>query len=236
MKGKDNHGPWLDYYLSKHFKCESINNAIPGSSNSRIIRTSMRDALNLRPKRSLIVLGLSFLFRTEVWIPNHIRQFDKFDGDFTSFQVPQTATWYESLLGGKRILKDEKLFPKEIVDYLHSFYKIYNEEAEYLNLLKDILGFVGFCKSNAIDYIIFPAAEKLPPSSNIDIHSIFLTSFQKEIENDDHIFPLNNFCFNSFSLENKFIPYDFDEFGINGHHSSAAFEHFAKYLIRKYNW
>jgi hypothetical protein len=195
----------------------------------------MRDALRLKGNKVLFVIGFTFLFRTEVWLPNQAKQFDPYDGDFKSYQLPDKLDWFDKIK--KRNLPiDKEKASKDVENYLNLFYRTYDEEAEYLKLLTNLLGFLGLCKSNNFDYLVFSAAEKLPPASNIDIYSPFLIDFQKEIESDDRILPLNNFCFNSFSLENNFIPYDFDQYGIYGHHGSDAFEHFAKYLIEKYKW
>jgi hypothetical protein len=59
-------------FLSEKFNCESHNAAIAGSSNSRILRTSLRDLINLKKERTddiIAVISLSFLLRIEVWDP-----------------------------------------------------------------------------------------------------------------------------------------------------------------------
>ena len=53
-------GAWSDYLDQ-----ETHNSAIQGSSNDRIIRTTLEDVLTIKPKK--VIIGFSFFTRDEVW-------------------------------------------------------------------------------------------------------------------------------------------------------------------------
>lgn len=55
--------------LAQKYQCNYINHALPGSSNQRIIRTTIEQLPNLDPKSTLIVIGWSSFERTE-WYYN----------------------------------------------------------------------------------------------------------------------------------------------------------------------
>ena len=89
-------------YLSEIYNQPLMHKGIPGSSNNRILRTTTRDLLKLKNQNVTdvkVVIGLSFSFRTEIWIEDHgiekWTQFEFDDGEFASFQAARNTDWWE---------------------------------------------------------------------------------------------------------------------------------------------
>ena len=215
----------VGYYLAKHFKAQHVNNTTGGASNSRILRTSIRDAIRYKDKKILFVISLGMLSRSETWINDFGSENKKaydMDGDFLSFQLERPSYW-------------KKFLPELAYQYHEAFYKNYNEEAAYINLLINLIGFTSYCQNNKKDYVIFSGNE-LMPNPLVDVNSPFIADLHNHIKSDDNIMPLNEFSFTRYCLNNGFVPFDKDKLGDNGHHCTEAHEHFSRFLIDRFKW
>ena len=129
---KVSNGKRYGEFLSENFNCPVLNSAISGSSNGRIIRTSLRDLLDLKQTHNNIiaVISLTFPLRTELWDPNIIDNYFANDGEFVSLQTTQSKRWFYD---------NESVEPSRYQSYIKEWLRWYNIEAETVELLKEIL-------------------------------------------------------------------------------------------------
>jgi hypothetical protein len=195
-----------------------INNGMSGSSNARIIRTTVRDILDLRSNTSdpiLSVICLGSLIRNEWWNNDKILPVGFKDGHFESFQIHS--------------VRHNPQLP--CYQYANEWYRHYNDEAEQTNLMKDLVMLTSFFKQHKVDYIIF-AGNNFKP---VDYQDIFIKTFYDCVVNDPDILDLNNFSFTRYCLENQHIPFDHNRYGDHGHHDESAHRDFAKFIFNHYN-
>lgn len=197
-----------------------INNGLGGACNSRILRTTVRDILDIKKHNNdsiLAVICLGSMIRNEWWNVEKTLPVGFKDGHFESFQIHG--------------VKNNTQLP--YYRYSQEWYRHYDDEAEQTNLFKELIMLSSFFKQQNIDYIIF-AGNNITYKS-INYQTPFIKSFADYIHNDPNILDLNNFSFSQYCLEKKYHPYDFDQWGIHGHHGELAHEDFAKFLFNHYN-
>ena len=197
-----------------------INNGLPGSCNARIIRTIVRDILDIRKNINdtvLAVICLGSMIRNEWWNIDKVLPNGFNDGHFESFQI-------HGVKGNQQL---------PYYQYAHEWYRHYNDEAEQTNFFKELVMLTSFLKQQHVEYIIF-AGNNLTYKA-INYQDIFIKSFADYIHNDPNILDLNNFSFTGYCLEQQHIPFDKDQWGINGHHADPAHQDFAKFLFNHYN-
>lgn len=214
-------------FLGEHYQCQSINAAIRGSSNNRILRTSMRDLLRLKSQKHkdiLAFISLSFLIRTEVWDSNIIDNKFVNDGEFTSIQPTHSKSWFYDKLDS---------VDSKYGDFCKQFLLNYNVEAETTKLLHSILLFSAWCKQNEIKCIIFSSALQ----EQIDYNAPFVIDFYQEMINDKNIINIFEFSFTEWCLAQGYLPISNYTQNIHGktyqigHHDEAAHCAFANFLI-----
>jgi hypothetical protein len=210
-------------YLGQMIKAEQvINNGLPGSCNQRIIRTTVRDLLQIKSQNAngsiLAVICLGSLYRNEWWDPDFKPPFWCQDGHFQSFQVAGFST---------RIEKH-----KEHYQYAKEWYRVFNDEAEQTSLLMWLNLLTAWLQTNGINYIIF--AGNTVTYKKIDYNSIFVKDFAATVAADVRILPFHDFSFASYCVQQGFKPYDFDQYQNNGHHGDLAHKKFAEYLFSHY--
>lgn len=220
-------------HIADYFNSQFINNAVPGSSNSRIFRTSLRDLIDLKEKNKNILacISLSFIFRTELWDVDHcIEQFrNTNDGDFFSTQLMQNHNWFKT----KILLDDES---KKYSNFLKQTTIWYNIEAETVKLLEKIILFVHWCKNNNVDYIIFSPMYQ----ETVDFSAPFISNFYKEIKKNKRVLDPFEFSFLEWCLDRDHTPIDNYEAVVNGkkyqvgHMGASGHEDFAKFLLENY--
>lgn len=207
-----------------------INKSIRGSCNARILRTAMRDCIKLKmaqPSADItVVLGLSFIWRTEVWDSTNINnnQFIE-DGEFESFQPQLGNNWFD-------LFKQNKYTPKNHRELSLALLKYYSDEAELTKLLTLIIGFTSFLKLHNINYYIFFAADN-NLKNKITVTDDFIKPFIDYIEADNNIIDLLEFSFVKFSLAKNYVPFDYDQYKNDGHPPAEAHKDFADYLTLK---
>jgi hypothetical protein len=222
-------------FLGEQLNCPSINAAHPGSCNSRIIRTSLRDLILHKKTHNDIVavISLSFLIRTEMWDLTHSNQQwrEYNDGDFFSEQFVETLDWYTAD-DNTRVANVDKKYKEFAISWL----SWYNVEAETVKLLQNLILFTGWCEKNNIKYIIFSG----PQLESIDFNAPFVESFYSQlIENDNIINPFK-YSFLDWCTAQGFAPTEPVQYFINGevkaagHQGESAHKAWAQYLIENY--
>ena len=205
-----------------------INNAIPGSCNDRIFRTSLRDLIELKSKHSdvIAVISLSFPIRTELW-DQHIKH-NKFvnDGEFTSIQPVNSKTWFY----------DNTISVGKYTEFCKQFLTYYNIEAETVKLLQNIILLATWCKQHNVTYVIVSG----PLQEPVDFTTPFIKSFYDAMLNDSNIVNIFENSFTEWCVTQGFVPInDYTQEIHNktymiGHHGETAHKAFANFLIDNY--
>lgn len=217
--------------VADHLGAQLINHGVKSSCNRRIIRTTLRDLVELPKKPILVLLGLTFVSRTELWQPNNDAQGN--DGHFYPIVVDhKKINWTKGLI--------DTLIPNisdYAEDHIKEYYKQwllhYHPEAAVTELLTDLIMFTGWCQNNHIQYLIFSNVDVLPGDSQVGYTSPFLNTLKHRIDQDPNIIDLWNFSFGTFSLNGGFVPKDYHIYGKHGHPDSGAHRKFAEFLIQR---
>lgn len=216
-------------FLSEFFNCESVNVAISGSSNSRILRTSLRDLIELKKVHTDIVavISLTFPLRTEIWDPDITDNRFVNDGEFVSLQTTQSKRWFYD---------NELVEPSRYQGYIKEWLRWYNIEAETVELLREILLLTTWCKHNNIKYVIFSGALQ----EQVDLESTFIRSLYLEVARDPNIIDIFSESFTEWCVCHGHKPIDdftqeiHGKTYIIGHHGELAHKDFAKFLFENY--
>jgi hypothetical protein len=131
--------------VGKHFGWEVVDHALPGSCNSKIIRCTIRDCLQMldRNEKITALVQLTFPERFE------------YAGD------PNGANRWQYSIGTIRdefeVIKpnDDNNWPKEIRDYANSIFMHQRDNALWAQLFSNLVGLISFFKTNDIEYRIF---------------------------------------------------------------------------------
>jgi hypothetical protein len=207
-------------YLAQLLNADTVvNNGLPGACNARIIRTTVRDILDIRKNNNdsiLAVICLGSLIRNEWWNVDKKLPAGFKDGHFETFQIHgvnnQQLPFYQ---------------------YAMEWYRHYDDEAEQTNCMMQLVILTSFLKQQKVDYIIF--AGNNVTYKPLDYQTPFIKTFAEQIQDDPDILDLNNFSFTQYCLQHQHIPFDKDQWGINGHHGDLAHQDFAKFLFNYYN-
>jgi hypothetical protein len=219
-------------FLSKKMQLPFVNNSIRGSSNERILRSSMRDLISLNSdhKEVYAIIGLSFIFRTCVWDP--IGQANKWknrnDGEFASYQFFIGGNWFQEFLFKKTVPKD---IPDSVKDYGKEWAILYDPEPTLTNLLWTLGMFSSWCEQNNIKYCIFFSP---PMEEQIDTNTPFIKPFVDLINQKKNIIDLFNFSFLGLCDEHNLIGFDEDMLGRNAHQGEEGHELLANFLFDNY--
>lgn len=220
-------------FLGDLLGCPSINTAINGSSNGRILRTTLRDLLELKKTHTDItaVISLSFLVRTEIW--DNETQPDKWkhsnDGEFASYNMVTSKDWYQNRDTNPELSTKLNSFAKNWITW-------YNVEAETTRLLQQSLLLVNWLQNNNIKYVLFSSCLQ----ETVDVVSPFIKPFYDELFSDPQVLNFFNQSFTEFCLGRKHEPIDHhlqEIHGITkniGHHGAPAHKDFANHLFENY--
>ncbi|CAB4138125.1 hypothetical protein UFOVP328_318 [uncultured Caudovirales phage] len=196
-----------------------INNGLGGACNRRILRTTVRDLLELKaqhPEQDILaVICLGSLIRNEWWNPDAVPGTNN-DGHYQSFQIHGT---------------DYKNQP--FVRYANEWYRLYDDEAEQTNLLMELTLLTGWLELNQIKYIMF-AGNSLT-YKKLDYSDVFIRDFANNIFSNPRILNINDFSFVKYCIDRGHHPYDYDLWMNNGHHGESAHKDFAGFLYKFYN-
>ena len=218
--------------IAKKLTAQLINRGKGGSCNRRIIRTTLRELIELKKKHKniLVLVGLTFISRTELWQP-WIPSTDN-DGHFSSVTIDfDKIDWSISGLIDTIVPNIEHLADTRIQEYYKQWLNHYHPESELTNLLTDLTMFTGWAKNNNINYCIFSNVDVLPGDDKVGYDSPFINSLRDEIEADPCIINLWNFSFGGYALNHGLKPTDYDQYKHHGHPGKEAHTLFANFLL-----
>lgn len=218
--------------VAEEFGAELVNAGVESSCNRRIIRSSVRDLINLKNSSSesiLCLIGLSFISRTELWQPT--LPATATDGHFHPItHNHKTISWAKGLV--ETLVKDVHLLvPTKVQDYYKHWLLHMSKEALITDLLTDVIMFRDFCLQNNIDVLIWSNTQLWPGEPEVAIDDVFLKDFTKELDNKNVINPWR-FSFQQYAQELGYRPKDADKYGISGHPNEEAHRDFSKFLIK----
>ena len=207
-------------FLAELLKVDQmVNNGLSGACNRRILRTTVRDLIQLKsryPEQDILsVICLGSLIRNEWWNPE-AKTSNTNDGHYQSFQIHGT---------------NNKNQP--FVRYADEWYRLYDDEAEQTNLLMELVLLTGWLESNQIKYIIF--AGNSVTYKKIDYNDVFIKDFADKIFSDRRILNINDFSFVKYCIDRGHRPFDYDQWKNHGHHGEVAHMDFANFLYQYYN-
>lgn len=216
--------------IAEHLGARIINNGMSACCNRRIIRTSLRDLLELRQTTGdhiLALIGLTMLSRTEKWQPwldqNHN------DGDFASIRIDSSRFNWTNGLNTEH--KDVwKYADKNLRNYYKEWLLLYDPEERVVELLADIVMFVDWARANNINCLVFNNMECLPEWGQTP----FLDTFKSKLEQSDNVIDLWKFSFRDYAWSLGHVPYDVEKYGEHGHPNQQAHIDFAEHLIVQY--
>jgi hypothetical protein len=218
--------------VAKTLTAQLINCGKSASCNRRIIRTTLRDLIELKNKHKniLALIGLTFISRTELWQPwNSV--IDN-DGHFSSIRIDHKKIhWGINGLIDNIVPNIEEFADTQIQEYYRQWLNHYHPESELTNLLTDLLMFTGWAKNNNIRYCIFSNVDLLPGDDKVGYTSPFINSLRHEIETDPHVINPWNFSFGSYALSCGLKPKDYNRYKHHGHPGEEAHTLFADFLL-----
>jgi hypothetical protein len=200
------------YHVGQQLGGFVISDALSGSCNRRIIRTSVLQLLEqrrLNPTQEIIALiSLSYELRSEIWIDNRIPD-SEIESQFQNHQFSGMLNWKERLLQKLPILSDEEKnrYGKHHKDFVDMYSKarayFYSPYAERINLLCDLVMFNNLCKQQNITFLLFwgPQCEPLKEEHVKDFFESFILS-------TDNFYKFNSFSFVKWCYRQKFKTID----------------------------
>jgi len=227
------HLVYSDHVASK-CKGALVNRGIPGSCNRRIVRSALRDLNELKTdnKNILVLLGLTFVSRTELW-QTDLPAYDN-DGHFNSITVDHSKlSWREKGLIDTIFTNISDYARDSVREYYKNWLVHYQPEAEVTNLLTDLLMFTGWCRDQNIKYLIFSNVNVLPGDDCVGYNSPFISSLYDTINQDKHILNLWQFSFKDFALAHGLQPKDCHLYADHGHPGEEAHALFGNFLYNK---
>lgn len=219
-------------YVAEHYRATCVNRGLSGSCNRRIIRTSLRDLIELKKQDSNIIalLGLTFPSRTELWQP--WLPATGSDGHFHSIEINHNKIdWSVKGLINTVVPDVHRLADERVQEYYKNWLDHYHPESAVTELLTDVIMFTGWCQQNQIKYCVFSNVDLLPGNDVVGYTSPFLSTLQEQILADKNIIDPWQFSFGTYALENGFRPKDYKRYRQHGHPGGDAHEFFSQYLI-----
>jgi hypothetical protein len=210
----------------------TINNALSGSCNRRIIRSTVHDIIQqrkLNPTQPIIaLLGLSFELRSELWIDEIQSNLRPEESNLRTHVFSRQVSWRDNLLNNADIATDN---PHELNE---KFFKKYSEGRafffspyqERINLLTDLIMLRALFEKLNVDFLIFqgPKEEKLK--------SDYLLDFLKnEITTDNRIMDIESFGFTDWCHKQNIKPLDTAEPIGTAHYGPEGHEAFARQFL-----
>ena len=224
--------PCYSDLVAQHLSATVINRARGGSCNRRIIRSSLRDLIELRARSAepvLALIGLSYFFRTELWQPTK-PAIDN-DGNFHPISininhVVKTNNYYSGDINDAYNNTDPL-----VRDYYRQWLIHENKEALITDLITDTIMFVSWCRDNNIRCLTWNNASLWPSEPDVNCNDIFLRSLTQQLLEESSIINPWKFSFIEWAKSLGHIPYDVDIYGENGHPNMDAHVDLAQYLL-----
>jgi hypothetical protein len=218
-------GKTYAHVLGEHLNGFVINNAIGGSCNRRIIRSSVHDLIQQRqhnPEQRIIALiGLSFELRSEVWIEKSTPKLAQ-ESNFQTHTFASKNNWRDSLLAGENIVNKETKFLDKYNQGRAYYYSPYAERA---NLLCDCVMYQALMKDLNIEFLMFqsPRAEQLENEYLVDF-------FKSQLDSKCFI-DFESFGFADWCHQQGFVPLDFLDRPNIGHPRAEDHRAFAEQIL-----
>ena len=224
--------PSYSEIIAHNLSASIINRAKSGSCNRRIIRSSLRDLLEIKQtsnEQILALVGLSFFFRTELWQPNSPAVDN--DGNFhpvgiRSNHVIKTNNYYSGDVEDAYINTNP-----EIRDYYRQWLIHESKEALITELVTDIVMFSAWCRDNNIKCLIWNNASIWPSLPDVNYNDIFLKSLSQSLLSETSVINPWEFSFIDWALSKGHEPYDAEIYGKYGHPGPEAHVDLAQYLL-----
>jgi hypothetical protein len=219
-------------HIAEKFGAPLINRGHPGSCNRRIIRSSLRDLIDLSSHASniLILIGLSFVSRTELWQPDLLPSDN--DGHFHSITVDhEKISWKEKGLIDTIVPNISDFARPSVREYYKQWLLHLSLESEITNLLTDLVMFAGWAQSKKMQYLIFCNTNTLPNEPQVGLTSPFVANLHQTVTNDPNMINFWNFSFKDYALSKGFVAKDHDRYGLHGHPNDLAHRSFADFLL-----
>lgn len=224
--------PVYSEWIAKHFDSGLINKGKPSACNRRIIRTSVRDLLEIKKQHSDIIclIGLTFITRTELWQPNIPA--DSNDGNFHSITVDfKKLNWVDGIANA--IVPDiHQYAAADVQEYYKQWLLHMNKEAILTDLATDIIMFLNFCQTQNIKLLLWSNTQTWPAGPEIAVNDVFFQTLYQTLISSTMVIDPWQFSFRDYALQQGFRPIDEDRYGPDGHPGSQAHESFAQYLLK----
>jgi len=226
------------HVVGDHLRGYTMNRAIRGSCNRRIVRTTVHDMIQQRQlnpdQKTIALIGLSFEIRSELWI-NDRQPVISEESNFVTHAFSSQDNWREKLLQGLSMgelpiphcgLPTDQLGKKFHKKYTEGRAYFYSPYAERINLFCDLIMLRSVLDRLDIDFLIFNAVipEKLESE-------YLLGFFQEEILADPRFIDLDNFGFCNWCNQKGFVPMDFLDRPTIGHYQVDAHRAFAEEIL-----
>lgn len=217
--------------VADHYGADIVNNAMSGSCNRRIIRTTIRDLITLKQTHSDIIalIGLTFVSRTELWQPWLPAQGN--DGHFSSVLVDyERYDWSQKGFVDTHIPDIYKTANWRVRDYYQQWLVHYHPESIVTDLLTDVIMLACWLEKYNIRYVMFTNG-MFPGDNKVGYNSPFVSSLRSEVENNRSILNPWTFSFPDYALQLGHQPKDYQKLKNYGHPGEAAHKDFGNYLI-----
>ena len=203
-------------FLSRILNIPVKNVAIPGSSNDRILRSSIEyiNELKQQYQNPLVIIGWSFIRRIEVWYYGDDTKILKNVPDIKFNEHSKLCTLdflinkNEASLEQKILVNEDMHIHKALTDFYTKLYL-----------------FATMLESQNLKYLFFSAAKNIdcPTSCFPFIDSLFQTNWIKQ---NPSVYQLHEFCIMNWAKKN-----DPEAHPVTGHLSTVGHEKFAHYLL-----
>ena len=218
-------------HVAQSLNAELINKGQIAACNRRIIRTTVRDLLEIDYNNILVLLGLTLPARTELWRTN--QPVTENDGHFTNIRPNRSdIDFSQGLINAPDITK---YIDNDIRDWYKQYIIHHNSESEMTNLLADIIMLTGFMKQRNIKYRIFNNMDAFDDDGSVGYESPFIHSMRNTVEQDSSCIDLWNFSFRQYALDKGHRPIDEAQYGIHGHPNTEAHKYFSEFLLAHIN-
>jgi hypothetical protein len=223
--------------VAKSLQAELVNCGRPLSCNRRIIRSTLRDLVELTQEHTDItaLVGLSFLFRTELWQPNSetSKKFWAPTNDLYFYPIDinyQQFDWSAGITNTS-VPNIHKAVPESVREYHKHWLEHYNKEAATIELITDLIMLLNFAQNNNIKMLIFCNTQTLSGLPEVNTDAVYLKSLTEYIKQQKSVVDLWDFSFSSYSRQLGHTPKDIHLYGNDGHPGEQAHVDFAENII-----
>jgi len=220
--------------IAKTLNAQLISSHFEGCGNRRIIRSSLRDLLELKKKSNkkiLALIGLSFFFRTELWQP-HLPATPN-DGHFRPIRTDAVVRTTKNQYYTGNIEQEYKNTDPMVRDWYKQCLIWQSKESIITDQLADIVMFASFCQHQEIDYLIWNNADIWPGLPEVNINDIFIKDFVNVALNKINLIDPWKFAFLPWALDQGLEPVDKDVYGEYGHPGPEAHRRLSAFLLEK---